>query len=320
MKLEGKRVFVSGGAGVIGRELCPLLLGLGARVTVGDLKPRPADWPAAIAYREGDLNDLTRAEVDALAPEVFIHLAATFERSTESYEFWEANHRHNIQLSHHLMDLLKDTAALRRVVFASSYLVYAPELYLFPQAAAQPRALRETDLLRPRNLIGMAKLAHEMELQFLAGSGRTRATYLSARIFRGIGRGSRCVVSRWVRALLAGAPIEVYRPEGMFDYIYAGETAQGLLRLAESETQGVVNLGTGRARRVAELVEILRRHFPAMRATTVDSDIPFEASEADLTLLERTTGWRPQRGLEEAIPEIIAYEQAQLAAEAGAKE
>jgi carbamoyl-phosphate synthase large subunit len=122
------------------------------------------------------------------------------------------------------------------------------------------------------------------------------------------------VVSRWVRALLAGEPIDVYRPEGMFDYIYAGETAQGLVRLAESEAEGVVNLGTGRARRVDDVVEVLRRHFPQMRARTAESDIPFEASEADLTLLERATGWRPQRGLEEAIPEIIAYERSRLEA------
>jgi carbamoyl-phosphate synthase large subunit len=58
-----------------------------------------------------------------------IHLAATFERSAESYEFWEENFRHNVRLSHHLMSLAKDAPSVKRVVFASSYLIYDPSLY-----------------------------------------------------------------------------------------------------------------------------------------------------------------------------------------------
>jgi carbamoyl-phosphate synthase large subunit len=90
------RVFVSGGAGVIGMELIPKLYALGATVLVGDLKPRPAAFPSAVLYRQGDLNSMTKQEFDAFAPGLFIHLAATFERSTESYEFWHENFRHNV--------------------------------------------------------------------------------------------------------------------------------------------------------------------------------------------------------------------------------
>ena len=74
-----------------------------------------------------------------------------------------------------------------------------------------------------------------------------------ARIFRGYGCNSRDVISRWVRALLAGEPINVFRPEGIFDYIYAEDSAEGLIRLAESNVTGIINLGTGRGRRVQEV-------------------------------------------------------------------
>ena len=121
--MQGKRVFVSGGAGVIGRELVPRLLAAGAIPIVGDLKPRPAHFGPGVLYRQGDLNAMTEAEFHLHAPDVFIHLAATFERSTESYEFWEENFLHNVRLSHHLMTLAKDCPSLRRVVFASSYLI-----------------------------------------------------------------------------------------------------------------------------------------------------------------------------------------------------
>jgi carbamoyl-phosphate synthase large subunit len=123
-------VLISGGAGVIGTALVERLQAAGARIWVGDLKPRPQGWDAAIRYRRGDLNTLTGAELDAFAPEIVFHLAATFERTVETYEFWEPTYRHNVRLSNHLLTLLKERPEVRRVVFASSYLAYTYKLPL----------------------------------------------------------------------------------------------------------------------------------------------------------------------------------------------
>ena len=314
---KGKRVFVSGGAGVIGRELVAMLHRAGAELLVGDLKPRPADWPADIRYWQGDLNGMPAAEFRQFAPHIFFHLAATFERSTETYEFWEENDRHNTRLSHYLMDVLRHVPELERVVFASSYLIYNPDLYQFDQPAAAPVRLKETDPVYPRNLCGMAKLAHEMELRFLAEHAGGRFSAVSARIYRVYGKDSRDVISRWIRALLRGETIRVYRREGMFDYIYAGDVAEGLFRLAQTDKSGIVNLGNGRARRVSEVLEVLSRHFPDMKMVDEESDIPYEASEADMSRFEAWTGWRPRRQIEDVIPELIGhYRQAGIGREA----
>lgn len=320
--LAGRRVFVSGGAGVIGTEMVPLLVAAGATVFVGDLKPRPAAFDRAVRYRRGDLCSLTQGEWDAFDPEIFIHLAATFERSVETEGFWGDNFHHNVTLSHHLMTLARGAASLRRVVFASSYLIYDQALYQFDAPRDPAVALTERDPIDPRNLTGMAKLSHEIELRYLAGFPSTRFTSVCARIFRGYGRNSRDVISRWVRALLAGESITVFRPEGRFDYIYARDTAEGLLRLAgAADRTGVVNLGTGHGRRVDEVVAALRVHFPGLVANTADSDIPFESSAAELTELRATLGWTPPTTLEAGIAEIVAFERARLgAATAGGSE
>ncbi|TQV82077.1 NAD-dependent epimerase/dehydratase family protein [Denitrobaculum tricleocarpae] len=308
----GRRVFVSGGAGVIGLELVPRLVRAGATVLVGDLKPRPASFESCVIYRQGDLNALSQAELDAFAPDVFIHLAATFERSTESIEFWGENFRHNVMLSHHLMTLGRRCPTLRRVVFASSYLIYDQSLYQFDTEQKAGVCLNEEHPISPRNLTGMAKLAHETELKFLDGFEEYPFTSICVRIFRGYGRNSRDVISRWVRALIAGEPITVYRREGLFDYTYAADSAEGLLRLAQADhATGVVNLGTGRSRRVSDVVTTLQQHFPDAQVNEVESDIPFEASQADVSKLRSILNWVPAYDLEDAIQEIVDFERAQ---------
>ncbi len=53
---KNKRVFVTGGTGVIGSSLVQYLFKQGAILFVGDLKPRPMSWHKNILYRQGDLN------------------------------------------------------------------------------------------------------------------------------------------------------------------------------------------------------------------------------------------------------------------------
>ncbi|WP_248929437.1 NAD-dependent epimerase/dehydratase family protein [Paenibacillus hamazuiensis] len=307
--LTGKRVFVSGGAGVIGTALVEKLLRRGAQVMVGDLKPRPVQWTSEnLLYKQGDLNYLTAEEMEHFQPEYVFHLAATFERSVETYEFWNENYEHNVRLSHHVMNCLKDVKSLRKVVFASSYLIYNPDTYTFPEPAEKAVSLKEGGEIYPRNLCGVAKLLHEMELQFLHHFRGAELQTVSARIYRSYGKNSRDIISRWIRALLKDETITVFRKEGMFDYIYAEDGAEGLIRLAESDATGIVNLGSGQARRVQEVLDILGRHFPQMKLVEGESDIPYEASQADMTLFREITGWAPERHLEDTIPEMIEFE------------
>ncbi len=306
--MNNKRVFVSGGAGVIGREIVKKLISKGAIVMVGDLEPIPSDFPAGVIYRRGDLNYITQQELDSFNPEVFFHLAATFERSAETYEHWEENFWHNIRLSNYLMTLMRNVPGLKRVVYASSYLIYKKELYNFDTPKDKAVRLKEDDPIDPRNLTGLAKLAHEMELEFLSHFKSDQFTSICPRIYRGYGKNSRDVISRWVRDLQDNKKISVYNPEGWFDYMYAGDTAEGLIRLSEISDTGIVNLGTGRSRRVADVVKVLKDHFPNMEVEYGEPEEKYEASEADITKLKALINWTPERDLENTIPEIIEFE------------
>jgi carbamoyl-phosphate synthase large subunit len=313
--MRNKRIFISGGAGVIGTALVQQLLAQGADLFIGDLKTCPKQWLGKVKYRQGDLNTLTLEELQTFNPEFFFHLAATFERSDESYSFFEENFNHNIKLSHWLIHLLKQLTSLKRVIFASSYLIYDRHLYEFETVQAQPTVLEENASILPRNLCGSAKWMHEQELQFLDHFLHQTLSCLSVRIFRVYGRHSRDIISRWIRAALQDEVLTVYQPDGQFDYIFADDVATGLLKLAQTEAKGIVNLGKGHARSIHEVIAILKKYFPNLKTKIVASSIAIEQSQASLSRLNQLIQWQPAYSLETAIPLLIEEEKKQLTQE-----
>ena len=315
---KGARVLVTGGAGVIGSVLVDALVNAGAHVLCADLKPRPGYFASTVHYIQGDANYLTLDQVGRFSPEYVFHLAATFERSVETEEFWWENYWHNIRLSNHLMSLVKEVPTVKRVVFASSYLIYNPELYSFAEPRSAPTVLSEDTPIYPRNICGAAKLLHELELRFLEEFDSYQFTTISARIFRVYGKHSRDIVSRWIRALVKDpcAELQVYRGEGIFDYIYAGDVAHGLMRLGSSRHTGIANLGSGQGRSVFELIDVLRAHFPDLRTASVDVDvdIDYEAHQASIALLQEATQWQPPNTLEMGVELLVEHYRTNVAA------
>jgi carbamoyl-phosphate synthase large subunit len=305
-------VFVPGGAGVIGVPLVLTLASQGHQVVVCDLKNQPPAFlgETNITYLQGDLNNFSREEFSKYGFEVIIHLAATFERSEESAGFYEDNFDNNIRASHHLLSLIGKSTTVKRLVFASSYLVYDPEQYMFADVKQQAVSLGLESRLNPRNLIGMAKLSHEMELKFMANQKFSSFDFVIARIYRGYGLGSRDVISRWVRQAIRGEVLEVFGEEAMFDYIFSEDTARALRDLAFATSfSGTVDLGTGKSRRVADVLEIISELVPNLRVSRkINASGLLEHSQADVRVISEAIDWVPSFSLESAIPKILEFE------------
>jgi nucleoside-diphosphate-sugar epimerase len=310
--LRGQRVLVTGGAGVIARELLDRLSGAGAHVLSVDRLPLPALAPAGVDHLVADLAFADLAPIEAFRPQQVFHLAATFERSVESPEFWEQNWNDNVVVTHRLADLAGRLGGVEAVVFASSYLVYDSAQYSTASVPTRAVALSETSRLGSRNLCGAAKLYGEAEFRFAQEVGGAGFRSSFARIFRVYGRGSRDVVSRWVRAALAGEPIDVYHPENRFDYIFSGDVAEGLLRMATSPgASGVINLGSGNARPVSAVIDAIEAATGTrLVARSHPVDEPYEASCADVSRLRSTLVWAPPTSLEAGVARLVEFERA----------
>ena len=307
--IKDKRVLVTGGAGVIGRELLKLLIGKGASILSVDRQPLPkGDW-AGVLHIQKDLAKDSLDELHDFQPQIIFHLAASFERSKESPEFWDINWHDNVLLSHRIVDLAKEMPDLEVLVFASSYLVYSPSLYLSP-SFRDVTYLKEDDHIVPRNLCGAAKYYTEKEIEFVKEVFNLSFRAIHARIFRVFGCGSRDVISRWIRAALSDQEIEVYNRQNRFDFIFAADVAEGLLKLVEnSNAYGSINLGSGAARSIQEVLDCIGENISQLRIRDLGIKEPFEASCADLTRLKQMTGWTPPTRLEEGIKMIIEFEQ-----------
>lgn len=320
--IKDKRILVTGGAGVIGRELLKLLILQGGNILSADRCALPkGDW-REVHHIQKDLAEESLDELRDFHPQMVFHLAAAFERSAETPEFWRTNWRDNVLLSHRITQLAKEMPSVETFVFASSYLIYSPALYLSEILRNDVTSLKEDDPIEPRNLCGAAKYYTEREINFVKGILNRSFRTVHARIFRVYGCGSRDVISRWVRAALLGKEIEIYNKENRFDFIFARDVAEGLLKLSEApDAEGPVNLGSGVARSIQEVLALL----PGLQSRPLQiSDLgnkeSFEASCANLMRLKHLTGWAPSIDLARGIKIVTEFEKNRAIAEIAREE
>lgn len=308
------KVLITGAAGVIGSELAKLCDNSGLKILGVDKKDAPTDWPENQRFIKGDLSSMSMGPIEEFGPEVVFHLAASFERTSESSTFYTTNHTDNVRVSSRVLDFAMNSSSAETYIFASSYLVYDSTNYLSGSLSHKPISLHETATLKPRNLVGAAKLFHESEIEFMSGFFPSKKL-LNVRIFRGFGLGSRDVISRWVRACLSGRPISVYDAESSFDFIFAGESARKLLMMVGQKVPGgTYNLASGRSTSISEIVDLLTEIFPNTTVERVDGEAGklIEKSRADMSRLSDYVEDTESQYLKNQIIRVVEYEASRL--------
>jgi nucleoside-diphosphate-sugar epimerase len=257
-------------------------------------RTRPAESPGGVEWHECDLLETGagRALVDRVRPDELLHLAWTTERGT----FWESPE--NDRWLAASRDLVERFAAAggRRAVIAGTCAEY--------RWGAADR-LREDSPLAPHSRYAAAKDAVRREVEQVPG-----LAVAWARLFflYGPGQDDHRLVPSVIDALARGERPQLTQGSHRRDYLYVDDAATALTQLLSAELTGPVNVASGRASAIRDLVLAIARaldrseliEFGALEAP----DEP-ELVEADIQRLRHAIGFAP-RSLESGVAETVS--------------
>jgi UDP-glucose 4-epimerase len=315
-----RRVLVTGGAGFIGSHLCDALVGRGDRVTVlDDLSTGRLENVEHLledlrfvegSVTDGDLVDGLMAETDAclhLASAVGVQLIVS--RPLESLV-------DNVRGT----DIVLHAAARhgRRVLFTSTSEVYGKNS---TSSLGEDSDRILGSAFKSRWAYAIAKgfgeaLAH--------GLYRDRhADVVVARLFNTVGprQSSRygMVLPRFIRQARLGKPLTVYGDGTQTRcFLHVLDAVQALLGLLDNDlARGkVFNVGSQTELAIGELAQ---RVIDRCGSSSGIRFVPYEDAygegfeemgrrRPDTTAIDALIGWRPQRTIDDAIDDVIAYE------------
>jgi UDP-glucose 4-epimerase len=302
------RSLVTGGAGFIGSNLVDALVGRGDEVTVlDDLSTgRSENLEGALSNGarlvEQDIRDRD-AVAEAVAgarPDVIFHLAAQIDvRKSVADPAFDASI--NVGGTANLLEAARETD-VRRFVFTSTGGA------IYGEGQGQELPLGEDAPLAPLSPYGQSKLAAEGYLALYERLyGRSGVSLRLGNVYgpRQDPLGEAGVIAIFCGRIEAGERPTVYGDGRQTrDYIYVGDVVDAALAAASSELTGPVNIGTGRATDVLELVDRMRaisgaEGFEAEFAPPRTGEV--QEVSVDPARAEAELGWSPKVGLDEGL-------------------
>ena len=309
MRLDGKRILVTGADGFIGSHLTERLVRRGCDVRAfvqynslggwGWLDESPADIRKDLDVFAGDIRDPHGVRTAMTGCDVVLHLAALIA-IPYSYHSPQTYVETNVMGTLNIVQTARDLG-VERVVHTSTSEVYGTARFV-PITEAHP--------LQGQSPYSASKIgADQIALSFNAAFG-TPVTVIRPFNTYGPRQSARAVIPTILGQLHSGArEIRLGATTPTRDFNYVDDTVGGFLAVAESEQAlgQVVNIGSGREIAVGALIELLieitghdaRVVTDADRVRPAGSEV--ERLLADITRAREWTDWEPQVPLEEGL-------------------
>ena len=351
------KVLISGGAGFIGSHLAHALAGANHELTILDnLSPQihgaqpehesPTYRRAIEVARlvRGDVRDPAKW-IEALdGQEVVVHLAAETGTGQSMYEI-ERYADTNVRGTAHLLDLLVNGKhTVRKVVLASSRVLYGEGKYrsaklgivhpplrleqdmkrgLFEPlcpATGEPMVAVATDeesKIHPVSIYGVTKHTQEQLIMLTCRTVGVAASALRFQNVYGPGQSLKNpytgVFPIFSNAIRAGRPIDIFE-DGLEsrDFVYIDDAVEATRRAIESPAADgeVFGVGSGVPTTVLEMVRLLGSALgkdASMRVTGAFRMGDIRHNFADLTKIRTLLGFEPQVFFDEGLRRFVQW-------------
>jgi nucleoside-diphosphate-sugar epimerase len=299
------RALVTGGTGFVGSYLVRKLVERGEDVAVL-IRPGANTWRiddviSRVTRIEGDLTALKEIEeaIRIFSPDTIFHLAWHGVANRFRNEIDQIDRNLNASLSLFRLAL---KIGCRTWIGTGSQAEYGP----------CNRVCDENAPTRPTSLYGTVKLCTYLLLQQLAVDAGIRFAWF--RIFSTYGPrdNPEWMIPSVIRSLLRAERPSLTAGEQQWDYLYVEDAAQALyLSALVNTTQGVYNLGSGKAHSIRSIVEGIRDMVDPSLALGF-GEVPYRFDQvmhlqADVSRLTRDTGWLPSTSLDAGLRQTLDW-------------
>ena len=289
-----KRVLLTGASGFIGRHCPAMLSGRGFEVHAVSSRSRAAvaggaAWHECDLLRPGGAADLV-AEV---RPTHLLHLAWVATPG----KFWSAPE--NLDWARASLELVREFARAggRRIVVAGTCAEY--------DWAGDGCCSEFSTPLAPATLYGVCKNALREVLEAFARQPGLSAAWGRLFFLYGPHEYPERFVPTVIRGLLRGERVPCSHGAQERDFLHATDAAAAFVSLLDSEVEGPVNVASGWAVSLREVVNIIADHLGG-RGLVDFGAVPTSPGEpprlvADTRRLREEVAWSPRYGLAEGL-------------------
>jgi UDP-glucose 4-epimerase len=306
VKLSGKKILVTGGAGFIGSHTTEALLSAGAAVTVFDNFPtgKKTNLPSSPSLRivEGDIRDRSALTTGMQGIDAVMHLAAQVSVRV-SVEDPVTSAEHNVTGFLNTLQAARELG-VQRVVYASSAAVYGIPAQL---------PLDEESPLAPISPYGLEKQIDEQYARIL--SLLYDMSTLGLRYFNVYGPRQdpaspyAGVISKFADRIQCGATLSIFG-DGLQtrDFVYVGDIAEVNVAALSSNHTAIVAVGTGRSVTLLDLVDTLAKSSGRTAHVKHDAPVAGDISQSAMQprKLLQMLGMVPSTSLERGLTELLA--------------
>jgi len=237
--------------------------------------------------------------IDLIRPDELFHLAWATGDTPNRYS--DPTNRLWAPITENLISSFAASGG-RRAILAGSCIEYGPVSGVLPESA----------VARPDTAYGIGKYEAGRRALEIAGIS-DQLSVVVARIFFVMGRYEtpNRLVPHIIRRLLAGRSAELSTGTQLRDYAHAWDVATALIAAADSELEGVVNVGSGLSISVRDLAVLIaemleRPNLLRFGAKPIGADTAPEIT-ADISRITAHTGWTPAIDIRSAAADVVKW-------------